>query len=66
MDRDDQRMVQFYRRVIEAAAKRHLMVDFHCAYKPTGLERRFPNAITREGVIASEYDKWSDAASPEY
>ena len=66
MDRDDQRMVQFYRRVIEAAAKRHLMVDFHGAYKPTGLERRFPNAITREGVIASEYDKWSDAASPEY
>ena len=67
MDRDDQPMVNFYRRVAEAAAKRHLMVDFHGAYKPTGLERRFPNAVTREGVIAvREYNKWSDVATPEY
>jgi alpha-glucosidase len=66
MDRDDQRMVQFYRRVVGAAAKRHLIVNFHGAYKPTGLERRFPNAITREGLIASEYHKWSDVLTPEY
>jgi alpha-glucosidase len=66
MDRDDQKTVQFYRRVVEAAAQRHLLVNFHGAYKPTGLERRFPNAVTREGVIASEYDKWSDVLTPEY
>jgi alpha-glucosidase len=66
MDRDDQRMVQFYRRVVEGAATRHLIVNFHGAYKPTGLERRLPNAVTREGLIAFEYDKWSDVLTPEY
>jgi alpha-glucosidase len=66
MDRDDQRMVQFYRRVVEAAAARHLLVNFHGAYKPTGLERQLPNAVTREAVIAFEYDKWSDVLTPEY
>jgi alpha-glucosidase len=66
MDRDDQKTVRFYRRVIEAAAKRRLFVNFHGAYKPTGLERQFPNAITREGLVASEYHKWSDVLTPEY
>ncbi len=66
MDRDDQPMVAFYRRVAEEAARRHLFVDFHGAFKPTGLERRFPNALTREAAVASEYDKWSDVLTPEY
>jgi len=66
MDRDDQPAVRFYRAVVEAAAKRRLIVDFHGAYKPTGLERRWPNAVTREGLIAFEYDKWSDVLTPEY
>ena len=66
MDRDDQPMVGFYRRVAEAAAKRRLLVDFHGAFKPTGLERRFPNALTREGLVASEWHKWSDVLTPEY
>jgi alpha-glucosidase len=66
MNRDDQRMVQFYRRVVEAAAARHLVVNFHGAYKPTGLERQLPNAVTREAAIAFEYDKWSEVLTPEY
>jgi alpha-glucosidase len=66
MDRDDQPMVGFYRRVVEAAARRRLFVNFHGAFKPTGLERRFPNAITREGLVASEWNKWSDVLTPEY
>jgi alpha-glucosidase len=66
MDRDDQPMVGFYRRVVEAAARRRLFVNFHGAFKPTGLERRFPNAITREGLVASEWNKWSDILTPEY
>ena len=66
MDRDDQPMVGFYRRVVEEAARRRLLVNFHGSYKPTGLERRFPNAVTREGFMASEYHKWSDALTPEY
>ena len=37
------------------AAAAHLMVDFHGATKPTGMERTWPNAITREGVRGHEY-----------
>ena len=32
------------------AAYMHLMVDLHGANKPSGMERTWPNAITREGV----------------
>jgi len=66
MDRDDQPMVAFYRRVAEEAAKRHIFVDYHGAFKPTGLERRFPNALTREGLVAFEWNKWTDILTPEY
>lgn len=37
------------------AAAVHLMVDFHGATKPTGMERTWPNALTREGVRGHEY-----------
>jgi alpha-glucosidase len=66
MDRDDQRTVRFYERVVREAAKRRLITNFHGAFKPTGLERRLPNAATREAVIASEYHKWSEVLTPEY
>lgn len=66
MDRDDQKMVNFYERVLREAAKRKIFVDFHGTYKPTGLERRYPNNVTREGVMASEYFKWSTDLTPEY
>ncbi len=38
-----------------AAAERHLMVDFHGATKPTGMERTWPNVLTREGVRGHEW-----------
>jgi alpha-glucosidase len=66
MDRDDQKMVRFYRRVAEESARRKLSVNFHGAFKPTGLERRFPNALTREGVVAFEWNKWSDKLTVDY
>jgi alpha-glucosidase len=66
MDRDDQQTVRFYERVVREAAKRRLVTNFHGAFKPTGLERRLPNAATREAVIASEYHKWSEVLTPEY
>jgi alpha-glucosidase len=59
MDRDDQQMVNWYRRIIKTAAKYHLMVDFHGAFKPDGIERTYPNMITREGVLGEEYSKFS-------
>ena len=58
MQRDDQQMVNFYERTAIAAAKRKLLVDFHGAYKPTGMERTYPNCLTREGVYGLENSKW--------
>ncbi|HUX28977.1 MAG TPA: glycoside hydrolase family 97 protein [Terracidiphilus sp.] len=66
MNRDDQWMVGFYHRVVEAAAAHHLMIDFHGAYKPDGLRRTYPNLITREGVMGKEYLKWSARVTPPY
>jgi alpha-glucosidase len=66
MDRDDQQMVDFYRRVAKLAAEHHLMVDFHGAYKPDGMERTWPNVLTREGVLGLEYNKWSSRVTPEH
>jgi len=66
MDRDDQQMVDFYRRTAKLAAEHHLMVDFHGAYKPDGLERTWPNVLTREGVLGLEYNKWSGRVTPEH
>jgi alpha-glucosidase len=62
MDRDDQAMVDFYYRCAETAAKYHLMTDFHGAYKPTGLNRTYPNVINFEGVHGLEQLKWSPAS----
>ncbi len=36
MASENQEMVNFYHRVAKLAAKHHLLVDFHGAYKPTG------------------------------
>jgi alpha-glucosidase len=66
MDRDDQKVVNFYKKVAAEAAKRKLVVDFHGAFKPTGLRREYPNILTREGVLGLEYSKWSKSATPEH
>ncbi len=66
MDRNDQEMVNFYHRVVKKAAEHHLLVDFHGAYMPTGIERTWPNFITREGVLGNEYNKWSDRITPDH
>ncbi len=62
MDRDDQQMVDFYHRAAQIAAKYNLMLDFHGAYKPTGLQRTYPNVINFEGVHGLEQMKWSPAS----
>ncbi len=66
MQRDDQWMVNYYWRVSKAAAKRHMLVDFHGAYKPAGLRRAYPNMITREGVKGLENAKWSEDITPDH
>lgn len=66
MDRDDQEMVNWYHRIIKEAAKHKLMVNFHGAYKPDGIERTYPNLLTREGVMGGEYSKFSKRVTPEH
>lgn len=57
MDSDSQETVQWYYDTIEKAAAHRLMIDFHGAYKPTGLARTWPNYITQEGVLGNEFNK---------
>jgi len=66
IDRDDQWVVNWYEDIARTAAENHLLIDFHGAYKPTGLERTWPNQITREGIQGNEYDKWSARETPEH
>ena len=66
IDRDDQWAMNWYEDVIKVAAENHLMIDFHGADKPTGLERTYPNQITREGIQGNEYNKWSTRETPEH
>ena len=66
MQRDDQWMVNFYEKIARECAERELLVDYHGAYKPAGLERAYPNVITYEGVKGLENAKWSLLPDPEH
>ena len=66
MNRDDQDMVNWYEKIAKAAAEHHLMVNFHGAFKPTGMIRTYPNQITREGILGNEYNRWSARVTPEH
>ncbi len=54
MNRSDQWMVNYYENVVKAAAKYQIFVDFHGAFKPSGLEYKYPNLISYEGVRGLE------------
>lgn len=54
MDCTDQWMNNYLERVAAKAAENHLLVDFHGAHKPTGLDVRYPNVISYEGVRGME------------
>lgn len=64
MQRDDQKMVNFYYESARKAAEHHMLIDFHGSYKPDGFMRTYPNALTREGVKGMEHDKWSRDVTP--
>ena len=48
-------VANWYFDTAKGAADMHLMLDFHGANKPSGMQRTWPNAITREGVRGHEY-----------
>jgi len=54
MDRSDQWMVNYYENVVKEAAKHEIVVDFHGSFKPAGLEYKYPNLLSYEGVRGLE------------
>ena len=66
MDRDDQEMVNIQTEMLEKAAKHKLHIQFHGAYKPTGLNRTYPNEFTREGTLNYEVNKWDKRITPDH
>ena len=50
--------IRHYRKVIECAAKHHIMIDNHEPAMPTGIQRTWPNLMTQEGVRGQEYNAW--------
>ena len=66
MDRDDQKMVRFYERIARETARRRMFVNFHGAFKPTGMERAYPNLLTREAVLGHEFNMWSERVTPDH
>ena len=66
IDRDDQKMVKSLPEIAQKAADNHLMVDFHGMFKPSGLQRTYPNIINFEGVKGLENMKWGVPDQPIY
>jgi alpha-glucosidase len=64
IDRDDQKTVNFYHKIAKACADHHIMIMYHGAYPPKGFNRTWPNNVSREGLLGSEYNIWSDKVTP--
>ncbi len=58
MNGDDQDLVEFNERSAATTAKYKMMLDIHGTYKPTGLDRTYPNIVNYEGVHGLEQMKW--------
>lgn len=59
--------IRHYRKVIETAAKYHIMVVNHEGAMPTGLRRTYPNLVATEDMRGQEYNAWSqDGGNPPY
>lgn len=65
MDRQDQEMVNWYEKVVRLAAKYRLLINFHGAFHPTGMNRTWPNQITREAVAGNECYRYGWRLTPE-
>ncbi len=65
-DHDDQASVEFAEEILAAAARHRILIQLHGIWKPTGLERTYPNLMNHEGALNLEYLKWSDRCTPEH
>jgi len=59
IDRDDAKMVNSVYDIAQRAANHKLIIDFHGMYKPTGIQRTYPNILNFEGVKGLENNKWT-------
>lgn len=59
IDRDDAKMVNSVYEIAQKAANHKLVLDFHGMYKPTGIQRTYPNILNFEGVKGLENNKWT-------
>jgi alpha-glucosidase len=66
MQRDDQRLINFYHQVSRETAKRKMLVDFHGGQKQVTMTRTWPNMISGEGVRGMEWSKWSADSEPKH
>jgi alpha-glucosidase len=66
INRNDQKAMNFYAKISEASAKYKIMLNIHCAPAPAGFEITYPNAISREGVMGSEWNGWSNNITPNH
>ncbi|CAL1521548.1 glycoside hydrolase family 97 protein [Chitinophaga sp. MM2321] len=64
IERDDQPAVDMHHRIAKACAESRIMLMFHGSFPPKGFNRTYPHALTREGVLGSEYNIWSTEVSP--
>jgi len=54
-DHENKEVIDLYEMFAKAAAEHKLLVDFHGANKPTGLERTYPNILGIEGIRGMEF-----------
>ena len=66
MQRDDQKLINFYYKVSSETAKRKMLVDFHGGQKQVTMTRTWPNMISGEGVRGMEWSKWSADSEPKH
>jgi alpha-glucosidase len=66
MQRDDQKLINFYFKTSREAAKRHMLVDFHGGQSQITMTRTWPNMISGEGVRGLEWSKWSAETEPQH
>ncbi|WP_408007442.1 glycoside hydrolase family 97 catalytic domain-containing protein [Pseudalkalibacillus sp. A8] len=59
-----QYMVNHYNNAVKKAADYQIMIDTHEPIKSTGLERTYPNWMSREGVMGMEYAAFGDQNNP--
>ncbi len=53
-DHEHKDIIDLYERLLRSAAEHHLILDFHGANKPTGLERTYPNLLGQEAIRGLE------------